>query len=114
MTRIVRGDGPEPPEWPDPDPDHVLTGRQQKMLQVIREYGKHRGYAPSLREIAEAAGLASTSSVSYQLSVLQDKGYLRRDARRPRTVEVHRAHIMEKLGAKNSTELGHIVRADRS
>lgn len=88
MTRITGGDGPEQPGWPDPDPDHVLTERQQKVLQIIREYGKHRGYAPSLREIAEAAGLASTSSVSYQLSVLQDKGYLRRDARRPRTVEV--------------------------
>jgi repressor LexA len=88
MRRITPDDGAEPADWPDPDPDHVLTGRQQTVLQVIREFGKRCGYAPSLREIGDAAGLASTSSVSHQLSVLQDKGYLRRDARRPRTVEV--------------------------
>ena len=41
-----------------------------------------------MREIAEAVGLISTSSVSYQLSILERKGYLRRDLRRPRTVEV--------------------------
>ena len=49
---------------------------------------QRRRYAPTLREIGTAAGLSSTSSVSYQLSILQGKGYLRRDARRPRTVEV--------------------------
>src|SRR5262249_6874695 len=46
------------------------------------------GYPPSMREIGEAVGLTSTSSVSYQLSTLQSKGYLHRDAGRPRTVEV--------------------------
>ncbi|HKR70448.1 MAG TPA: transcriptional repressor LexA [Streptosporangiaceae bacterium] len=71
-----------------PDPDHVLTWRQRKVLQVIRESVQRRGYPPSMREIGEAVGLTSTSSVSYQLSTLQNKGYLRRDAGRPRTVEV--------------------------
>jgi repressor LexA len=76
-------------EMPDhPDPDHVLTWRQRKVLQVIRESVQRRGYPPSMREIGEAVGLTSTSSVSYQLSTLQDKGYLRRDPGRPRTVEV--------------------------
>jgi repressor LexA len=76
-------------EMPDhPDPDHVLTWRQRKVLQVIRESVQRRGYPPSMREIGEAVGLTSTSSVSYQLSTLQTKGYLRRDAGRPRTVEV--------------------------
>ena len=76
-------------EIPDhPDPDHVLTWRQRKVLQVIRESVQRRGYPPSMREIGEAVGLTSTSSVSYQLSTLQTKGYLRRDAGRPRTVEV--------------------------
>jgi repressor LexA len=76
-------------ELPDhPDPDHVLTWRQRKVLQVIRESVQRRGYPPSMREIGEAVGLTSTSSVSYQLSTLQSKGYLRRDAGRPRTVEV--------------------------
>jgi repressor LexA len=76
-------------DLPDkPDPDHVLTWRQRKVLQVIRESVQRRGYPPSMREIGEAVGLTSTSSVSYQLSTLQNKGYLRRDAGRPRTVEV--------------------------
>jgi repressor LexA len=76
-------------ELPDkPDPAHVLTWRQRKVLQVIRESVQRRGYPPSMREIGEAVGLTSTSSVSYQLSTLQAKGYLRRDAGRPRTVEV--------------------------
>jgi len=76
-------------EIPDhPDPNHVLTWRQRKVLQVIKDSVQRRGYPPSMREIGEAVGLTSTSSVSYQLSTLQSKGYLRRDAGRPRTVEV--------------------------
>jgi repressor LexA len=77
------------PDTPDkPDPDHVLTWRQRKVLQVIRDSVQKRGYPPSMREIGEAVGLTSTSSVSYQLSTLQRKGYLHRDVGRPRTVEV--------------------------
>jgi repressor LexA len=72
----------------DPDPSHTLTWRQRKVLQVIRESVQQRGYPPSMREIAEAVGLTSTSSVAYQLSILQRKGYLHRDVGRPRTVEV--------------------------
>jgi repressor LexA len=71
-----------------PDPGHVLTWRQRKILQVIRESIQRRGYSPSRREIAEAVGLLSTSSVFYQLSTLRSKGYLRWDAGRPRTVQV--------------------------
>ena len=71
-----------------PGPDHVLTWRQRKILQAIRDSVQKRGYPPSMREIAEAVGLISTSSVSYQLSILERKGYLHRDVRRPRTVEV--------------------------
>jgi repressor LexA len=71
-----------------PDPDHVLTWRQRRVLQVIRDSVERRGYPPSLREIADAVGLTSTSSVSYQLSMLEHKGYVRRDIGRPRTVEV--------------------------
>jgi repressor LexA len=75
-------------ETPDkPDPDHVLTWRQRKVLKVIRESVRKRGYPPSMREIGDAVGLTSTSSVSYQLIMLQKKGYLHRDVGRPRTVE---------------------------
>jgi len=71
-----------------PDPDHVLTWRQRKVLHFIRESVRNRGYPPSMREIGDAVGLANTSSVAYQLGTLQRKGYLRRDVGRPRTVEV--------------------------
>jgi len=67
----------------------VLTVRQRKVLQVIRESVEKRGFPPSMREIAEAVGLSSTSSVAHQLETLRSKGYLHRDAGRPRTVEVH-------------------------
>ena len=62
-----------------------LTPRRRRIVQVIEDSVQRNGYAPSMREIGEAAGLASTSSVAYQLSVLEKEGYLSREARRPRT-----------------------------
>lgn len=74
------GDGP---------PDAAgLTARQRMILDVIRESLDRRGYPPSVREIGEAVGLTSTSSVAHQLAMLQRKGFLRRDANRPRAVDV--------------------------
>jgi repressor LexA len=72
----------------EPDPDHVLTWRQRKILRTIRESVANRGYPPSMLEIGEAVGLTSTSSVSYQLRALQRKGYLRREVGGARTIEV--------------------------
>ncbi|WP_242454098.1 transcriptional repressor LexA [Bailinhaonella thermotolerans] len=68
--------------------DSGLTVRQRRVLEVIRDSVERRGYPPSMREIGEAVGLTSTSSVSHQLSALQRKGFLRRDPHRPRAVEV--------------------------
>jgi repressor LexA len=68
-----------------------LSDRQCKIVQIIDDSFRCNGYGPSLREIAEAVGLASTSSVSYQLSVLAEKGYLTREARRPRTAVLRTA-----------------------
>jgi repressor LexA len=65
-----------------------LTPRQRKILEVITETVERRGYPPSMREIGEAVGLTSSSSVAHQLSTLERKGFLRRDANRPRAVEV--------------------------
>jgi repressor LexA len=62
-----------------------LTSRRRKIVEVIDDSVRRNGYAPSMREIGEAVGLASTSSVSYQLSVLEKTGYVSREARRPRT-----------------------------
>ncbi|HEY7014704.1 MAG TPA: transcriptional repressor LexA [Streptosporangiaceae bacterium] len=65
-----------------------LTHRQRKIIQVIRDSVRRDGFPPTLREIGNAAGLASASSVSYQLSVLEKKGYLSRGSGRPRTAVV--------------------------
>ncbi len=65
-----------------------LTPRQRRVLEVIRDSVERRGYPPSMREIGEAVGLASTSSVAHQLIALETKGYLRRDPNRPRAYEV--------------------------
>ena len=62
-----------------------LTPRRRQIVEIIDDSVRRNGYAPSMREIGEAVGLASTSSVSYQLSVLEQEGYLSREARRPRT-----------------------------
>jgi repressor LexA len=65
--------------------DLGLSARQRKIVQCIEDSIRCNGYVPSLREIAGAVELKSTSSVSYQLSILAEKGYLTREARRPRT-----------------------------
>ncbi|RFS81607.1 transcriptional repressor LexA [Actinomadura spongiicola] len=76
-------------ELPDGPMDETgLTQRQRMVLEVIRDSVQRRGYPPSMREIGEAVGLTSTSSVSHQLRALQRKGFLRRDPNRPRAVEV--------------------------
>ncbi len=74
-------------------PDRVedasgLTPRQHRVLDVIRDAVERRGYPPSMREIGEAAGLSSPSSVSHQLRTLEAKGFIRRDPNRPRALEV--------------------------
>jgi repressor LexA len=72
-----------------PDPTGGdLTRRQRTIIQVIEDSARRDGYPPTLREIADAAGLASTSSVAYQLSMLEKKGYLSRGSGRPRTAVV--------------------------
>jgi repressor LexA len=65
----------------------ALTDRQQRILDVIAQFVEQRGYAPTVREIGAAVGLASTSSVSHQLKTLQRLGYLHRDPRSPRAVD---------------------------
>jgi repressor LexA len=62
--------------------DSPLTERQRTILNVIRTSVTSRGYPPSIREIGDAVGLTSTSSVAHQLRTLERKGYLRRDPAR--------------------------------
>ena len=82
-------DQPTVAELPDGPPDATgLTPRQRRVLDVIRDSVDSRGYPPSMREIGERVGLTSSSSVSHQLRVLEQKGLLRRDPNRPRAIEV--------------------------
>jgi repressor LexA len=77
---------------PDGAPDaDGLTTRQRLVLETIRSSVESRGYPPSMREIGEAVGLTSPSSVKHQLTTLERKGYLRRDPNRPRAIEVVQA-----------------------
>jgi repressor LexA len=75
-------------ELPDRDKGDGLTVRQRRVLEVIRNSVDRRGYPPSMREIGDAVGLSSPSSVSHQLNALVSKGYLRRDPNRPRAIEI--------------------------
>lgn len=75
-------------ETPDTNSRPPLTKRQVRILQVIRDSIAARGYPPSMREVGTAVGLASPSSVAHQMRALVDKGYLRRDPRRPRALVV--------------------------
>ncbi|NUL58812.1 transcriptional repressor LexA [Brevibacterium luteolum] len=68
--------------------DRRLTPRQKIVLQTIEQAVIDNGYPPSMREIGKAAGLASLSSVAHQLAQLERLGYLRRDPRRPRAIEI--------------------------
>ena len=66
-----------------------LTERQRLVLDFIDAEVRRRGYPPSVREIGEAVGLSSSSTVHAHLAALQDKGYLTRDPTKPRALELH-------------------------
>ena len=63
-----------------------ITPRQQRILDVIAETVRERGYPPTVREIGEAVGLTSSSSVHAQLANLERAGYLRKDPTKPRAM----------------------------
>lgn len=65
-----------------------LSDKQLAILDVIQRSVSARGYPPSMREIGDAVGLSSLSSVTHQLNQLELSGYLRRDPNRPRAMEV--------------------------
>ena len=65
-----------------------LTARQKKILEAISEAIDEHGYPPSMREIGDLVGLASLSSVTHQLTRLEEMGYIRRDPKRPRAIEI--------------------------
>lgn len=96
-------------------PKSTLTARQRAILDVIRASVTDRGYPPSIREIGDAVGLTSTSSVAHQLRTLERKGYLRRDPNRPRAVDVRgpgSTTASLATTAPPSAVVGHLARSD--
>ncbi|OKY92875.1 MAG: repressor LexA [Bifidobacteriales bacterium 56_10] len=79
------------PFIPKKDAEHpdesTLTDRQRKVLGAIKKHLAEQGFAPSFREIGEAAGLKSPSSVKHQLQVLDEKGFIRMNANKGRAIE---------------------------
>src|SRR5690625_2209359 len=65
-----------------------LSKRQQMILDYIKEEVDTKGYPPSVREIAKAVGLASSSTVHGHLARIESKGYIRRDPTKPRAIEI--------------------------
>ncbi len=65
-----------------------LTPRQRQVLEFIDTEVRRRGYPPSVREIGEAVGLSSSSTVHAHLAALQDKGFIERDPTKPRAIEI--------------------------
>lgn len=92
-------------ELPDGPADATgLTPRQLRVLAHIKDSIEKRGYPPSMREIGQAVGLTSTSSVAHQLRVLEEKGYLKRDPNRPRALEVFLPEVMAARRAMGNAE----------
>ena len=90
---------------PDGPPDATgLTPRQQRVLTTIQEAIEERGYPPSMREIGQAVGLTSSSSVAHQLKTLEEKGFLKRDPNRPRALQVFLPEEMTSRRALSSAD----------
>ncbi|MGH9177818.1 MAG: transcriptional repressor LexA [Acidimicrobiales bacterium] len=73
---------------PETDAAPVLTGKRREILDFIAAQQRDRGYPPSVREIGEAVGLTSSSTVHAHLATLQRQGYIQRDPTKPRAIEV--------------------------
>lgn len=77
-----------------------LTKRQNEIFEYIKQTVHSKGYPPSVREIGEAVGLASSSTVHGHLSRLEEKGYIKRDPTKPRAIEI----VTEQLGETMNME----------
>ncbi|MDD4334357.1 MAG: transcriptional repressor LexA [Desulfotomaculaceae bacterium] len=89
--------------------DSDLTPKQAAILAVIKKNIKQKGYPPSVREIGQEVGLSSSSTVHGYLKKLEAKGYLRRDATKPRAMEVLDDMEEEKVEFVNVPLLGRVA-----
>lgn len=86
------------------DDDLGLSLRQRLLLQMIKDSIDAVGYPPTIREMGKAIGLASPSSVSHQLKILESRGFLSRDPKRPRAIVVHLPHDEETPAIDSSVD----------
>jgi repressor LexA len=75
-----------------------ITTRQRRIIEFIRKTVQDRGYPPTVREIGEAVGLASSSSVHAQLANLERRGLVRRDPTKPRAMELRGPGVSRRSG----------------
>ena len=96
----------------------ALTKRQQQVLDVVEQYIEENGYPPTVREIGDAVGLASPSTVHAHLKALEQSGALRRDATKPRAIDLgerraariaQHAEAAERAGVRMLPLLGSIA-----
>lgn len=103
---------PERP-YDDPMADKRITPRQREILEFIESQTRDRGYPPSVREIGEAVGLTSPSTVHSHLNTLSRLGYLRRDPTKPRAIEVrwdpNSGAVMERRPVRHVPLLGDVA-----
>lgn len=86
-----------------------LTPKQAAILEVIKKSIRQKGYPPSVREIGQAVGLSSSSTVHGYLKKLEEKGYLRRDPTKPRAMEVLDSLEGDKVDFVNVPLLGRVA-----
>jgi repressor LexA len=93
--------------------EHRLTDRQREVLEIIDQSMRDRGYPPSVREIGEAVGLTSPSTVHSHLNTLQRMGFLRRDPTKPRAIEVrwdpNSGAVLERRPARHVPLVGDVA-----
>jgi repressor LexA len=87
----------------------ALGPRQKRILEFILSTVEERGYPPSVREIADAVGLASPSTVHAHLEALQSKGYIRKDPTKPRAIEISYAPGMGPSSSRSGTKMVPLV-----
>lgn len=86
-----------------------LSKRQQDILEYIKQEVQAKGYPPSVREIGEAVGLASSSTVHGHLARLESKGLIRRDPTKPRAIEIMEDELVPKISAVNVPIIGKVT-----
>jgi repressor LexA len=93
--------------------EQTLTDRQRQILEIIDQSMRDRGYPPSVREIGQAVGLTSPSTVHSHLNTLSKLGFLRRDPTKPRAIEVrydpNSGAVLERRPARHVPLVGDVA-----